>query len=166
MSSIEERLNSLKEAFVGKSAEAEAKAVEVNALNAKVEELTAAVASKEAAVVEVAAKVASLEASLKDAVAKAEALMKEKAAIEASFETAGKKAAKIAASVGVEPLEVAWCGCFRSQDRRRSCPGMGGSQAKGRQGRFRVLYQEPFGDPACLWPPLIFHPKLTLNYYV
>lgn len=106
MSSIEERLNSLKEAFVGKSAEAEAKAVEVNALNAKVEELTAAVASKEAAVVEVAAKVASLEASLKDAVAKAEALMKEKAAIEASFETAGKKAAKIAASVGVEPLEV------------------------------------------------------------
>jgi chromosome segregation ATPase len=106
MSSIEERLNSLKEAFVGKSAEAEAKALEVNALNAKVEELTAAVAAKDTLAAEVVAKVASLEASLKDAVAKAEALMKEKAAMEASFETAGKKAAKIAASVGVEPLEV------------------------------------------------------------
>ena len=106
MSSIEERLNSLKEAFVGKSAEAEAKAVEVNALNAKVEELTAAVAAKETFAAEIVAKVAVLEASLKDAVEKAEALMKEKAAIEASFETAGKKAAKIAASVGVEPLEV------------------------------------------------------------
>ena len=106
MSSIEERLNSLKEAFVGKSAEAEAKALEVSTLNAKVEELTAAVAAKDTLAAEVVAKVASLESSLKNAVEKAEALMKEKAAIEASFETAGKKAAKIAASVGVEPLEV------------------------------------------------------------
>ena len=106
MSSIEERLNSLKEAFTGKSAEAEAKALEVNTLNAKVEELTAAVEAKEIFAAEIAGKVASLEASLKDAVAKAEALMKEKAAIEATFETAGKRAAKIAASVGVEPVEV------------------------------------------------------------
>jgi len=106
MSSIEERLNSLKEAFTGKSAEAESKALEISTLNAKVEELTSEVAAKELFAVEIAGKVASLEASLKDAVAKAEALMKEKAAIEATFETAGKRAAKIAASVGVEPVEV------------------------------------------------------------
>jgi len=106
MSSIEERLNSLKEAFTGKSAEAEAKALEISTLNAKVEELTSEVAAKELFAVEIAGKVASLEASLKEAVAKAEALMKEKAAIEATFETAGKRAAKIAASVGVEPVEV------------------------------------------------------------
>lgn len=103
---LEERLNSLKEAFTGKTAEVEAKASEVASLSAKVEELTAAMSAKDAALVEFTAKVEELSAKLAAADelrAKAEAQAKE---IAASQETAGKKAAAIAASVGVNPLEV------------------------------------------------------------
>lgn len=103
---LEERLNSLKEAFTGKTAEVEAKASEVASLSAKVEELTAAMSAKDAALAEFTAKVEDLSAKLAAADelrAKAEAQAKD---IVASQETAGKKAAAIAASVGVQPLEV------------------------------------------------------------
>jgi|GEM_PF-3959299 len=103
---LEERLNSLKEAFTGKTAEVEAKASEVASLSAKVEEFTASMSAKDAAIVEFTAKVQDLTAKLAAADelrAKAEA---QAAAISASQETAGKKAAVIAASVGVQPLEV------------------------------------------------------------
>jgi len=103
---LEERLNSLKEAFTGKTAEVEAKASEVASLSAKVEELTAAMSAKDASLAEFAAKVEDLTAKLAAADeirAKAEDQAKE---ISASQETADKKAAAIAASVGVAPLEV------------------------------------------------------------
>ena len=103
---LEERLNSLKEAFTGKTAEVEAKASEVASLTAKVDELTAAMSAKDASLAEFTAKVDDLSAKLAAADelrAKAEA---QAAAISASQETAGKRAAAIAASVGVSPLEV------------------------------------------------------------
>ena len=103
---LEERLNSLKEAFTGKTAEVEAKASEVASLSAKVEEMTAAMSAKDASLAEFSAKVADLSAKLSAADelrAKAEAQAKE---IASSQETAGKKAAAIAASVGVTPVEV------------------------------------------------------------
>jgi uncharacterized protein (DUF3084 family) len=103
---LEETLKSLKEAFVGKSAEAEAKANEVNALTAKISELTESVSSKEAMISELSAKledVSSKLASAEEMKAKAEQIAQE---IKASQETAAKKAASIAASVGVTPVEV------------------------------------------------------------
>lgn len=103
---LEETLKSVKEAFVGKSAEAEAKASEVNALTAKVAELTEGLSAKEASIVELSAKLEDISAKLASAeamVAKAEAQANE---IKASQESAGKKAASIAASVGVSPVEV------------------------------------------------------------
>jgi predicted RNase H-like nuclease (RuvC/YqgF family) len=103
---IEERLNSLKEAFTGKAAEAEASSAELakakEALEAKDGELKAALdlaAATNSAMEKMAAKIAELEGALAEA-------SKNYKALEASFETAGKKAAKIAASVGVEPVEV------------------------------------------------------------
>lgn len=104
--SLEDTLTKLKEAFTGKTAEAEAHASQVAKLND-------VLASKEAELSEVITKlanfeamIASNEAKLAEAVAAAEKAIKEKAAVEASYETASKKAAKIAASVGVEPVEV------------------------------------------------------------
>lgn len=103
---LEETLASLKEAFTGKSAEAEAHAA---ALSAKDTELTAALAlvesmkGNEAAL---SAKVASLEADIAKAKEIAAAAVAAKAEAEAKIEAAGKKAAAIAASVGVEPVEV------------------------------------------------------------
>jgi hypothetical protein len=104
---IEESFNKLKEAFGIKSAEVDAKATELTALNEKVTELTAQVGAKEATLIEMAAKVTAAEEAAKAAVAKAEALMSEKKALESTFESAAKQAAKIAASVGVEAVEVA-----------------------------------------------------------
>jgi chromosome segregation ATPase len=103
---LEETLKSVKEAFVGKSAEAEAKASEIVALNAKVAELTEGLSAKEASIVELSAKLSDVSAKLasaEDMIAKAELKVKE---IQASQETAGQKAAQIAASVGVTPVEV------------------------------------------------------------
>jgi chromosome segregation ATPase len=103
---IEERLNSLKEAFTGKAAEAEASSVELaaakEALAAKESEMAASVskiAEASGAIEKMAAKIVELEGALAEAA-------KKYIALEASFETAGKKAAKIAASVGVDPVEV------------------------------------------------------------
>jgi chromosome segregation ATPase len=104
---LEDALNSLKEAFSGKSAEAEAKAAEltnamtaVESLKAENETLAALRDSLTGDKVALEAKVAALESSL------AKAVEAQKAA-EAKIETAGKKAAAIAASVGIdEPVEV------------------------------------------------------------
>ena len=93
---LEETLASLKEAFTGKSAEAETQA---KALAAKETELATALAAIETLKGNEAAftaKVTALETEL--AAAKADA--------EAKIESAGKKAAAIAASVGVDPVEV------------------------------------------------------------
>jgi chromosome segregation ATPase len=103
---IEERLNSLKEAFTGKAAEAEASSVELVAVKeslavkeAELAESASQIAYASGALEKMAAKVAELETALAEA-------GKKYLALEASFETAGKKAAKIAASVGVDPVEV------------------------------------------------------------
>lgn len=103
---LEETLNSLKEAFTGKSAEAETHAA---ALAAKETEL-ATVAAKVQSLIDselaLSAKVASLEADLAKATELAAAAVAAKVEVEAKIETAGKKAAAIAASVGVDPVEV------------------------------------------------------------
>lgn len=103
---LEETLASLKEAFTGKSAEAETHAA---ALAAKETELATALATIESLKgneTALAAKVTALEAELSGAKASAEAAIAAKLAAEAKIETAGKKAAEIAASVGVDPVEV------------------------------------------------------------
>ena len=106
---LEQTLKSLKSALTGKSAEAEAFAKELAAVNAKNETLAAeaselraqvaAFASVQAERDAYAAKVAELEKSL----AAAESL---KSQAIAQIETVGKKAAKIVASVGVAPVEI------------------------------------------------------------
>lgn len=104
---LEETLNSLKEAFTGKSAEAESHAA---ALAAKETELATAAAKVQSLIdneLALSAKVAALEADLSKAKELAAAAVAAKAEAEAKIESAGKKAAAIAASVGVEPVEVA-----------------------------------------------------------
>lgn len=103
---LEERLNALKEAFTGKTAEVEAKASEVTALTEKVASVEASLAEKTALVESMNAKVTELTEKLAQAEsfkATAEAKIKD---IQASAETAGKKAANIVASAGVQPVEV------------------------------------------------------------
>jgi hypothetical protein len=103
---LEETLNSLKEAFTGKSAEAEAHAV---ALAAKETALTEALAATEllkANSTALEAKVVALETELADAKKIVESAIAAKASAEAKIESAGKKAAAIAASVGVDPVEL------------------------------------------------------------
>lgn len=103
---LAERLQALQEAFTGKSAEVDAKAGEITALNEKLAALEASVGEKSAALAESLAKVEELTKALADANevrAKAEAKASE---ILASQESAGKKAAAIAAEVGVTPVEV------------------------------------------------------------
>lgn len=103
---LEETLNSLKEAFTGKSAEAESHAA---ALAAKETELATAAAKVQSLMdneLALSAKVAALESELAKAKEIAVASIAAKAEAEAKIESAGKKAAAIAASVGVEPVEV------------------------------------------------------------
>lgn len=104
--SLEDTLSKLKEAFTGKSAEAEtavnelAQAKELAlAEQAKAAEAVAFAEATKATLEKNAAKIAELEAALAE-------MSKQKVALEASFETAAKQAAKIAASVGVDPVEV------------------------------------------------------------
>lgn len=103
---LEKLYTDLKEAFSGKTAEVEAKAGEVNALNAKVAEMTQALASKEAAFVELAAQSKELAEKLASAEAFAKKAQEDVARIAAAQETAGKKAAAIVADAGVAPVEV------------------------------------------------------------
>lgn len=104
--SLEDTLSKLKEAFTGKSAEAEAAVKELAqakelalAEQAKAAEAVAFAEATKATLEKNAAKIAELEAALAE-------MSKQKVALEASFETAAKQAAKIAASVGVDPVEV------------------------------------------------------------
>jgi chromosome segregation ATPase len=103
---LEETLNSLKEAFTGKSAEAETHAAALAAKQTELTEALAIVESLKGNETALNAKVASLEADLAKAKELAAAAVAAKAEAEAKIESAGKKAASIAASVGVEPVEV------------------------------------------------------------
>ena len=106
---LEQSLKALKSAFTSKSGEAEAMSKEISELKAKNTELVSASAS--------AAKdlkaLASARSERDEAISKIEELTKALAASEelkkqavSQIETAGKKAASIAASVGVSPVEI------------------------------------------------------------
>lgn len=106
---LEESLKALKAAFTSKSGEAEAFAKEIGELKAKNETL----AAEHAAVVEKLEAAAAAVAERDAAIAKVEELTKALAASEAlkaeaskQIETVGKVAAKIVASVGVQPVEI------------------------------------------------------------
>lgn len=104
---LEDALNSLKEAFTGKSVEAEAKSAELTKANEALATAQGLVESLTGDKTALEAKVASLEAELAKAAQLAAAAVEAQKAAEAKVETAGKKAAAIAASVGVdEPVEV------------------------------------------------------------
>jgi len=111
---LEERLNSLKEAFTGKTAEAEAASKDavaakeaLAAAEAKTVEATALVEALTNDKTAQAAKIASMEASLKELTEKLTAITAEKVALETAAISAGKKAAQMAADMGVDPVEVA-----------------------------------------------------------
>lgn len=103
---LEDALNSLKEAFSGKSAEAEASAAKITALEESEKVALALVESMKGDKVALEAKVASLEADLAKAKELAAAAIEAQKAAESKVESAGKKAAAIAASVGVDPVEI------------------------------------------------------------
>jgi hypothetical protein len=99
---LEESFKALKQAFTGKTAEAEALATEhskVVALNA---ELTSKVSALEAEV----SKIESFSKQVEELTAKLTEAQNEKAQAVAQNETAGKKAAVIASSVGVQAVEI------------------------------------------------------------
>jgi uncharacterized coiled-coil DUF342 family protein len=107
---LEESLKALKSAFTSKSGEAEAMAKEVSELKAANQSFKdSAEASAKASVKAVAAVAAERDA----AIAKVEELTKALAATEelkkqavSQIESVGKKSASIAASVGVNPVEI------------------------------------------------------------
>lgn len=106
---LEESLKALKAAFTSKSGEAEAFAKEIGELKAKVETLSA----EKVALAERLEESVGLIAERDSAVAKVEELTKALAASESlkaeatkQIETVGKVAAKIVASVGVQPVEI------------------------------------------------------------
>ena len=106
---LEESLKALKAAFTSKSGEAEAMAKEMSELKAKNDTL----AAEHAAVVEKLEASAALVAERDSAISKVEELTKALAASEAlkaeaskQIESVGKVAAKIVASVGVQPVEI------------------------------------------------------------
>lgn len=103
---LEDALNSLKEAFSGKSAEAEASAAKITALEESEKVALALVESMKGDKAALEAKVASLEADLAKAQELAAAAVEAQKAAESKVESAGKKAAAIAASVGVDPVEI------------------------------------------------------------
>jgi chromosome segregation ATPase len=110
---LEQTLVALKEAFTGKSAEAEANAKSLADAQASITNLEEAnkvalglVESLTSDKSALEAKVASLEAELTKAAEVAKAALEAQKAAEDKIETAGKKAAAIAASVGVDAVEV------------------------------------------------------------
>jgi chromosome segregation ATPase len=110
---LEQTLVALKEAFTGKSAEAEATAKSLADAQASVTNLEEAnkvalglVDSLTSDKSALEAKVASLEAELVKAASVAKAALDAQKSAEVKIETAGKKAAAIAASVGVDAVEV------------------------------------------------------------
>ena len=106
---LEQTLNALKNALGGKSDEAKALSEKVATLEATVAanaEVIAAAESHKANADALAAKVATLEAELTKARELASTFKTAKIEAEAKIESAGKKAAALAASVGVSPIEV------------------------------------------------------------
>jgi predicted nucleic acid-binding Zn-ribbon protein len=106
---LEETLKSLKTAFSGKSAEAEAMSKEIAALKSQVETLNAEKAlvieqfnAAEAKAAESALAIAKVE-ELNKALATAEA---QKVAAVSQIESVGKVAAKMVAAVGAAPVEI------------------------------------------------------------
>jgi predicted nucleic acid-binding Zn-ribbon protein len=104
---IEESFNKIKEALGIKSAEVDNIATELTAARtsltekeAIVAELTKSADLHKVELAKAAARISEMENTVSEAT-------KKYAALEQSFETAAKKAAKIAASVGVEPVECA-----------------------------------------------------------
>ena len=106
---LEETFKALKSAFAVKSTEADAYAKEISALKASVETLTAEkaeIAEKLSAQSAIAAErdeLAGKVEQLSKALAEADKLKTEAVS---QIESAGKMAAKIAASVGVVPVEI------------------------------------------------------------
>jgi chromosome segregation ATPase len=110
---LEETLNALKQAFSGKSAEAETFSKELSDAKALVVSLTESNKNAAAAFdalsndkVALEAKVALLQGELNKAKEIAEAALAAQKNAESKIESAGKKAADIAASVGVDAVEV------------------------------------------------------------
>jgi len=106
---LEQTLNALKNTLGGKSDEAKALAEKVTALEATILANAEALAGAEAikaVAAELTTKVATLEAELSKAIELNTLLKTAKTEAEGKIESAGKKAAAIAASVGVEPVEV------------------------------------------------------------
>ena len=114
---LEESLKALKSAFTSKSADAEAMAKEMSALQAKNETLAAEFLAAEFASVseklEASAALAALAVERDAAIAKIEELTKALAVSESlkaeagkQIESVGKAAAKIVASVGIQPIEI------------------------------------------------------------
>lgn len=103
---LAERLNALQEAFTGKSAEAEAKTTENAGLAAKVAELNEVLASKEALVSDMQAKMDELSKRFAEAEEVRNKAVANANELTLAQATAGHQAAEIAASVGVQPLEI------------------------------------------------------------
>lgn len=101
-----ERLTALQEAFTGKSAEAEAKTLEATNLSAKVSELTEALAAKVAMVCDMQAKMDELTLKFSEAEDIRNKAVAKSNELTLAQVTAGQKGAEIAASVGVQPLEI------------------------------------------------------------
>jgi len=99
---LEQSLKALKEAFTGKSKEAEALAEAHAKVVASNEELSAKVSSLEAE----AAKVSELSKQIEELTAKLSESESLKKAAVTQIESVGKKSAEIAASVGVAPVEI------------------------------------------------------------
>jgi predicted nuclease with TOPRIM domain len=99
---LEQSLKTLKEAFTGKSAEAEKLNKELETISALNVELTSKVASLEVE----AAKAEALAKEVAELSAKLEESEKLKKSAVAQIESVGKKSASIVASMGATPVEI------------------------------------------------------------
>ena len=99
---LEQSLKALKEAFTGKSAEAQTLAADLEAYKAVNADLNVKVSSLEIE----AAKVSELSKQIEELTAKLSESESLKKAAVTQIESVGKKSAEIAASVGVAPVEI------------------------------------------------------------
>jgi chromosome segregation ATPase len=106
---LEQSLQALKSAFTSKSSEAEKLAAEISELKAKNETMAAefsAVSEKLAASAALAVERDALASKVDDLTKALAAAQEVKAQAVAQIETVGKESAKIAAAVGVSPVEI------------------------------------------------------------
>jgi len=99
---LEQSLKALKDAFTGKSEEAQTLSADLEQAKAVNADLTAKLASLEVE----ASKVAELTAAVADITAKYEESEKLKKSAVAQIESVGKKSASIVASLGASPVEI------------------------------------------------------------